>query len=74
MSTYQKIIDRIDLLSKEQLHIYSDAAHGGLSDKQRNRLAEVKTELQDLWYQRKQGRTNRSDPLDQIGREPPRWP
>jgi hypothetical protein len=73
MSAYEKIVDRIQVLSVEQLRIYSKASQGGFSDAQRSRLAEVKSELQNLWFLRKQGRTHLVDPLDAIGREKPRW-
>ena len=67
MMTYQGVVDRIQLLSGEQLSIYTNASTYGLSDIQRSRLVELKTELQDLWLQRKQGRTHLTDPLDHVG-------
>ena len=65
--TYQNIIDSIQLLSGEQLSIYTSASAFGLSDAQRGRLVELKTELQSLWLQRKQGRIHLTDPLDHVG-------
>ncbi len=61
---YQSVVDRIQRLSEEQRQLYLLAAKRELSDSQRKRLTEIKSELQELWLSRKRERTRYHDPLD----------
>lgn len=66
---YPTVVSRIQELSNEQHAIYLNGARRGLSDRQRRRLTEIKTDLQRLWLERKRGRTHLHDVLDHYSEE-----
>ena len=66
IASYQTVVSRIQQLSNEQHEIYLSGAQRGLSDRQRRRLMEIKTDLQRLWLERKRGRTRFRDALDVL--------
>ncbi len=66
MAKHQGVIERIQRLSDEQHNLYLMAAKRELSESQRRRLAEIKSELQILWLDRKRERTRFHDPIDDF--------
>ena len=69
IASYQRVVGRIQQLSKEQHDIYLSGAQRGLNDRQRRRLMEIKTELQRQWLERKRVRTHFRDVLDTVSEE-----
>ena len=64
MMRYEGVVDRIQHLSEEQHKLYLTAAQRELTNAERRRLGEIKTELQSLWLNRKQERTRYSDSIN----------
>ena len=63
---YEGVVDRIQHLSEEQHKLYLIAAQRELTNSERRRLGEIKTELQSLWLNRKQERTRYSDAINDF--------
>ena len=63
---YESVVERIQKLSEEQRNLYLLASKRELTDAQRKRLSEIKSELQELWLNRKRERTRFHDPLDDF--------
>ncbi len=66
MMRYEGVVDRIQLLSEEQHKLYLIASQRELTNRERRRLGEIKTELQSLWLNRKQERTRYSDAINDF--------
>lgn len=66
MMRYEGVVDRIQTLSEEQHKLYLTAAQRELTNGERRRLGEIKTELQSLWLNRKQERTRYSDAINDF--------
>jgi len=72
MVKYEGVVDRIQQLSEEQHRLYLVASSRELTNAERRRLGEIKTELQTLWLNRKQERTRYRDPLNDYIEQPSR--
>ena len=61
---YNRVMTQIQKLADDQHRLYLLASKRELTDAQKKRLVEIKTELQELWLSRKQERTRFRDPVD----------
>jgi len=66
---YNTVVSRIQELAAEQQQIYRGPVTFGLEQNQRLRLAQIKAELQQLWLERKRGRVNFRDALEDFSED-----
>ena len=66
MNKYKNVVGQIQKLAEDQHKLYLVASKRELTDAERRKLADIKTNLQELWLSRKQERTHMKDPVDDF--------